>query len=68
MTDADPVRRWKFLVTDELENEFYLSEDEFVGQSRAAHERAERLSLDWEDREGGLIVKIVLESQGKVEG
>jgi len=62
------LRQWKFYAEASDEEEgFYLDEENiFTGTSREADLEAGRRADLWEERTGGLILKVTYESQGIV--
>ena len=61
------IRQWKFYAEDEKGDNFYLDEDVlFVGTIGEADNEARRRSNEWEEKTGGLILRVEYESQGIV--
>src|SRR3990172_4801291 len=58
------IKRWLFNVEDENGDTHYLAEDEFIGTYDEACKLAETLSDAWEDKTGGLVLRIELERRG----
>ncbi|KKL78709.1 hypothetical protein LCGC14_2022190 [marine sediment metagenome] len=63
---SDPVRKWLFLAEDEQGETHYIHDWYYTGTYRQAAEYAETQCDEFEEKVGGLIVKLVIESHGKV--
>lgn len=57
--------RWLFDAEDENGDRHYLAEEEFIGSYSEAVARADILADEWEQRTGGLILRLELERRGK---
>ncbi len=62
----EPNRRWLFQATDESGHTHLIHDWYYVGTYRQAAEYAETQCDEFEEKVGGLIVKLVIESHGKV--
>lgn len=61
------IRQWKLYAEDGDDNSFYLEEDLlFVGSVEEADNEAKRRSNEWEEKTGGIILRVEYESQGIV--
>ena len=58
------MHNWLFNAEDENGNTHYLTEEEFIGTYAEACKEAERLANEWEQRTGGLILRLELERRG----
>mgnify|MGYP001610143957 FL=1 len=58
------IKRWLINVEDENGEVHYLIEDNFIGTYPEASIFAAMLADQWEQKTGGLVLKIELESRG----
>ena len=65
--EIDPGRKWLFLAEDENGDTHYIHDWYYTGTYREATEYAETKCDEFEEKVGGLIVKLTIESHGKVE-
>ena len=63
---VDMDRKWMFQAEDENGDKFYLKEEVTVCSDGEESVIGETLADAWEEKTGGLILKLTLESHGKV--
>ena len=64
---SEPQRKWLFLAEDENGDTHRIYDWYYIGTYREAAEYAETQCDEFEEKVGGMIVKLVIESHGKVE-
>ena len=64
---SDPIRKWLFSAENENGDSHYISDEYFIGTYREATDYAETKCDEFEEIVGGLILKLTIESHGKVE-
>jgi hypothetical protein len=60
-------RKWMIYVEDENGDSHALNEDYFIATDVEAEIAANNLADAWEEKTGGLIMKLTIESHGKVK-
>jgi hypothetical protein len=58
-------KAWLFSAEDEDGAAHYLSEEFFIGTYAEACKAAEAWANEWENKTGGLVLRLVIESHGK---
>ena len=59
-------RKWLFYAEDENGDSRYLQDFYFVGSYNDACRYAETMADEWEEETNGLILKLTIESHGKI--
>ncbi len=62
----EPNRRWLFFCEDENGDSHYLQPEFFVGTYEEATHYANTKADEWENKIGGLILRLTIESHGIV--
>jgi hypothetical protein len=63
----EPHRKWLCYAEDENGDSYALNEDYFIGTDVEAFTVAEKKADAWEEKTGGWVVKLIIESHGKVK-
>jgi hypothetical protein len=64
---SEPDRKWLIYAEDENGDGRYLMDSYFIGTYSDACAFGDIQGNAWEERTGGFIVKLVIESHGKVK-
>lgn len=62
----EPQRKWMFYAEDENGDGHYLQDYFFIGTYEEAAHHANIQADEWEEKIGGLIMKLTIESHGKI--
>ena len=64
---SDPVRKWLFCAEDEQGQTHRIYDWYYIGTYRDATDYAETKCDEFEEKVGGMILKLTIESHGRVE-